>query len=65
MRENRKSGSMSGLEKPGYGWATEALPEETGSERIGSTYRHGVLARLYSLARKGRKGMKAEGRGKG
>jgi len=35
MRENRKSGSMSGPEKPSHGWDIEALPEETGSQRIG------------------------------
>ncbi len=39
MREIRTSGSMSGSEKPGQGWASEALPKETGSEPIGPTYR--------------------------
>ena len=39
MREIRTSGSMSGSEKPGQGWASEALPKETGSKRIGPTYR--------------------------
>ncbi len=38
MREIRTSGSMSGSEKPGQGWASEALPKETGSEPIGPTY---------------------------
>jgi len=38
---------MSGSEKPGHGWAIEALPEETGSQRIGPTYRHGARVRLY------------------
>jgi hypothetical protein len=33
MRENCKSGSMSGSGKPGYGRASEALPEETGRNR--------------------------------
>jgi hypothetical protein len=39
MRENRTSGSMSGSEKPSHGRAIEALPEETGSQRIGPAYR--------------------------
>jgi hypothetical protein len=47
MRENRTSGSMSGSGKPGHGRASEALPEETGSQRIGPAYRHGARARLY------------------
>ena len=47
MRENRTSGSMSGSEKPGHGRAIEALPEETGSQRIGPAYHHGARVRLY------------------
>jgi len=47
MRENRTSGSMSGSEKPGHGRATEALPQETGSQRIGPAYHHGARVRLY------------------
>ena len=47
MRENCKSGSMSGSGKPSHGEAIEALPEETGSQRIGPTCRHGAPARLY------------------
>ncbi len=47
MRENRTSGSMSGSEKPSHGRAIEALPEETGSQRIGPAYRHGARTRLY------------------
>jgi hypothetical protein len=46
MRENRTSVSMSGSEKPGHGRA-KALPEETGSQRIGPAYRRGAWARLY------------------
>jgi len=47
MRENRTSGSMSGSEKPSHGRAIEALPEETGSQRIGPAYHHGARVRLY------------------
>jgi hypothetical protein len=47
MRENRTSGSMSGSEKPSHGRAIEALPEETGSQRIGPAYHHGARTRLY------------------
>ena len=47
MRENRTSGSMSGLGKLSHGGAIEALPKETGSKRIGLTYRHSAPARLY------------------
>jgi len=49
MRENRTSGSMSGLGKLSHGEAIEALPKETGSKRIGLTYRHSAPARLYPL----------------
>jgi len=51
MRENRTSGSMSGSEKPSHGRAIEALPEETGSQRIGPAYRHGARVRLYRTRR--------------
>ena len=47
MRENRTSGSMSGSGKLSYGRASEALPEETGSQQIGPTYGRGVQVRLY------------------
>lgn len=47
MRENCTSGPMSGSERPGHGGAIEALPEETGSQPTGSTYRYGARARLY------------------
>jgi len=53
MRENRTSGSMSGSEKPSHGRATEALPEETGSQRIGPAYRHGARVRLYHIVMPG------------
>jgi len=49
MRENRTSGSMSGSEKPSHGRASEALPEETGSQRIGPAYHYGARARLYPI----------------
>ena len=38
---------MSGSEKPGHGDAIEALPEETGSPRLGVAYRYGARVRLY------------------
>jgi hypothetical protein len=47
MRENCTSGSMSGFEKPGHGGAIEALPKETGRQRIGVAYRYGARVRLY------------------
>jgi hypothetical protein len=38
---------MSGCEKPGQGSAIEALPEETGSQRLCATYHRGARVRLY------------------
>jgi hypothetical protein len=38
---------MSGFEKPGHGGAIEALPKETGSQRLCVAYGYGARVRLY------------------